>query len=276
MDVQLSGNALALMVAALAAAGLLTGFLSGLLGVGGGGILVPVLYEAFSWLGVDPSVRMHLTLGTSLAVIVPTSLRSFAAHSARGAVDAPALWRLGPWMVAGVGVGILALAVSNSTALKLIWVVCGTGLCLKMALGRDDWRLAPELPKAPWSELLTVAIGAISTLMSIGGGAFMVTLLSLYGRPLLRAIATSSGFGPLIAIPGVLGYVWAGWDVPLRPDFCIGYVHLVAALVLIPACLVAVTWGVRLAHGLPKRRLEIAFAVFLALVVARFALSLVG
>lgn len=276
MTMDLSPAAIALLGATLFASGLVTGFLSGLLGVGGGGVLVPVLYELFTALEVDPSVRMHLALGTSMAVIVPTSLKSFAGHRARGAVDMDALRRLGPWIVAGVGIGALLAGLANATALKLVWIVFGSALALKMALGRENWRLGADLPKTPLFNLAPLAIGAVSTLMSIGGGAFIVTLLSLYGRSILTAVATSSGFGPLISIPGVIGYVWAGWDVAARPPFALGYVDLLAAAVLVPACFIAVPWGVRAAHGLPKRQLELAFAAFLAIVAARFALSLGG
>lgn len=276
MTGELSSADLAWIICALLGAGLLTGFLSGLLGVGGGGILVPVLYELFTALGVDPAVRMHLALGTSMAVIVPTSLKSFAGHRARGAVDMAALYRLGPWIVLGVVIGALLAGFADATALKLVWIVFGSALALKMALGREDWRLGADLPRTPLFSAVPLIIGAVSTLMSIGGGAFMVTLLSLYGRSILTAVATSSGFGPLISIPGVIGYVWAGWNVPARPPFSFGYVDLLAVALLIPACFIAVPYGVRAAHGLPKRQLELAFAAFLTVVVTRFALSLGG
>lgn len=242
--------------------------------MGGGGILVPVLYELFSLVGVEDAVRMHLALGTSMAVIVATSLTSVAGHGRRGAVDMDALRRMGPWVVTGVVLGALLVERSNATALKLVWIVFGSAISLKMALGRDDWRLGADLPKSPLFNIVPLAIGAASTLMSIGGGAFMVTLLTAYGRPLITAVATSSGFGPLIAIPGVIGFMWAGWDVAARPPYSLGYVNLPAALLIIPTCFLAVPWGVRAAHGLPKRALELAFAAFLAVVVARFAVSL--
>lgn len=264
---------LMLLAAGLAAAGLVTGFLSGLLGVGGGGILVPVLYEVFSALGVDPAVRMHMTLGTSFAVIVATSITSFAGHRRRGAVDMPALRRLGPWVVAGVVAGIFLVERATGTALKLVWIALGTLMCLKMVFGRDDWRLGDNLPRTPAFNLVPMLIGCASTLMSIGGGAFMVTLLTLHGRPIIRAVATSSGFGPLIAIPGVIGYIWAGWGIPGRPTFALGYVSVLAAALIIPSCFAAVPWGVATAHGISRRTLERAFAAFLALVVLRFAVS---
>ena len=115
-QITMSANNLMLLVAALVAAGAVVGFMSGLLGIGGGGILVPVLYETFSALGVDPAIRMHMALATSLAIIIPTSYRSFSAHRAKGSVDADLLRRLGPWIVAGVGLGILTASFVTSTS----------------------------------------------------------------------------------------------------------------------------------------------------------------
>lgn len=276
MDISVSTNGIAMLVLALGGAGLVTGFLSGLLGIGGGGILVPVLYEALSALGVDPAIRMHMALGTALAVIAPTSLNSFSQHRARGAVDMAVLRRLGPWIVVGVVLGVLLARASSSASLKVAWIVFGGVLSAKMALGRDDWRLGNDLPRSLFVELYALAVGVASTLMSIGGAAFIITLMTLYGRPLLQAVASSSGFGPLIAIPGVIGFVWAGWGTPDLPPLSLGFVNVLGALLIVPMTFFAVPWGVRLAHGISKRKLELAFSAFLAVVAIRFLVSLIG
>ncbi len=176
------------------------GFLAGLLGIGGGGILVPVLFETFGVMGVSETLRMHMVLGTSFAIIVPTAYRSFRAHASKGAVDVSVIRRLGPWVIAGVLVGIAIMSSVSSAALKWVWVVMGLGLAIKMAVGRESWRLADDVPASKLVETAAFAIGVISTLMSIGGGMFIVTMLTLLGRPIHAAVATSSGFGPLIAI----------------------------------------------------------------------------
>jgi len=270
----LSAGGLIALVLALAFAGGATGFLAGLLGVGGGAFLVPILYELFSFIGVDETVRMHMVLGTSLAVIVPTALRSFAGHYAKGAVDMAAWRRLAPWVALGVVAGVLVAKVSSTAGLKWIWIAAGSFVGAKFALGRDDWRLGDGLPKSRAVEAVAVLIGIISALMSIGGGMFIVSLLTLYAFPIHSAVATSAAFGPVISIPGTLGFIWAGWDVPLRPAYSLGYVNVPAALLIMPTSMLAVPYGVRAAHALPKRKLEIAFAVFLACVVARFLWSL--
>jgi uncharacterized membrane protein YfcA len=265
---------IAWLAAALIAAGLLTGFLAGLLGIGGGGVLVPVLFETFGFVGVPEEVRMHMVLGTSFAVIVPTTWRSFTSHRARGATDLAVIKRLGPFIVAGVLAGVLLVSVVSGTILKALWIVCATTLAAKMALGREEWRLGETLPSTRAIDAAAFSIGVVSTLMSIGGGMFVVTLLTLYGMPLLNAVATSSGVGPLIAIPGMLGYVWAGWGNPLLPPLSLGYVSVIGAAIIIPASVIAAPYGVRAAHGMSRRTLELAFATFLALVALRLAVSL--
>ena len=264
------------LAGALLAAGLATGLLAGLLGIGGGGILVPVLYEVFGALGVDDAVRMHLAVGTSLAVIVPTSLRSFAAHRARGAVDLDLVRSMALWVVAGVGLGAVLARYANQDALKAIWVAAAGLISLKLFLGRQDWQLGDAVPGQPFRALYGGFVGLVSTLMSIGGGIFITALMTLYGQPMQRAVATSSAFGPIIAIPGALGFVWAGWHAAGRPPGSLGYVSVLGALLIIPTSVLAAPLGVRIAHGISRRKLELAFATFLVVVGLRFLFSLIG
>jgi uncharacterized membrane protein YfcA len=270
MDIALSAGALGLLAAGLLAAGMVTGFLSGLLGIGGGGILVPVLYETFGALGVDPAIRMHVALGTSLAVVAPTTLRSFLAHRAKGTPDVGLIRQLGPWLVVGVVLGVLTAERSSSAALMAIWAVFGSLMALKMVLGRDDWRLGKAVPTGWGGAAFMVAVGFVSVLMSIAGAVFTVTFMTLYGRPLLRAVGTSAGFGPMIAVPGLVGLAWAGWGVSGLPPMSVGYVNVLGALVVMAASIATVPLGARMAHGISKRRLELAFALFLAVVSGRY------
>lgn len=266
----LDGSGLAMLFGALVVAGFSVGMLSGLLGIGGGGVLVPVLYETFSLLGVDASIRMHVALATTLAIIVPTSLRSFAAHRAKGSADLDLIRRMAPWVVAGVVIGSIVAGSASSTVLKWFWVAFGTTMAAKMWFGRDDWRLGDDIPRGFGVEAYALFVGFISVLISIGGAALVVAFMTLYGRGVLQSVGTSSGFGPLIAIPGVIGYAISGWGVDTGLPLSLGYVNLLAAAVVIPASVVAAPIGVRIAHGIPKRRLEQAFALFLVIVVARF------
>ena len=275
MGVGVSPGELAALIGALLAAGFVTGLLAGLLGIGGGGILVPVLYEVFGSLGVDEVVRMHLAVGTSLAVIVPTSLRSFAGHRARGAVDMDLVRSMALPVVAGVMLGAILARHANEAVLKGIWVAAATLVSLKLFLGRQDWRLGDVIPGQPFRAIYGAFVGLLSTLMSIGGGVFITALMTFYGHTIQRAIATSSAFGPIIAIPGALGFIWAGWHAAGLPPGSLGYVSLLGALLIIPTSVLAAPLGVRLAHGISRRKLELAFATFLAVVGVRFLLSLI-
>ena len=263
------------LIAVLAAAGLVTGLLAGLLGIGGGGVLVPILYEVFGTVGVDDNVRMHLSVGTALAVIIPTSIRSFRAHYARGAVDMSVLRGMAVAVAIGVLAGIVIASIVDGSVLKIVYVASALAMAVKLALGGDRWRLGAELPGNPVRAVVGGAIGLVSTLIGIGGGVYVTAFMTLYGRPIHQAVATAAGFGPIIAIPAALGYVWAGWSVAGLPAGSLGYVSVLGALLIMPTSILAAPLGVRIAHGISRRALELAFAAFLATVAVRFFLSLV-
>jgi uncharacterized membrane protein YfcA len=228
----------------------------------------------FGILGIDPALRMHMAVGTSLAVMVPTTLRSFAAHKQRGGVDMAAFKRLAPSVLVGVLLGAAIASHAPGAVLKGIWVVFAIVMSIKLAFGRDDWRLGDDLPGNPLVELFGVFVGAVSTLLSIGGGAFVTTMLTLYGRTIQRAVGTSAGIGTLIALPGAAGLAWAGWGEPGLPPFSLGYVSLIGAALMIPTSVLAAPYGARLAHGVSRRTLELAFAALLSTVGLRFLISL--
>src|SRR5262249_42314354 len=162
----------------------------------------------------------------SLAVIIPTSLASFRSHRQKGTVDSAFLRRVAPWIVTGVVVGALIARVAPSRTLQWIWAVSGACLALKMALGRDDWRIGDEVPAPPVAELVALLVGLVLAVMGIGGASFMVGFLSLYGRPLLPSVSPSSGLGPVVAGAGTIGFVWGGWGAPGLPPLSLGFVSL--------------------------------------------------
>lgn len=274
MDFGLPASELAWLLALMVAGGAVTGILAGLLGIGGGGILVPILYEIFSSIGVEPSVVMHMCIGTSLAIIMPTSIRSFLSHRSKGAADMEIIRSMAIPVVAGVMIGAVIARYSNATALTAIWAGAAGAMSLKMFFGRESWKLGDDVPGNPWRALYGGLIGMVSTLMSIGGGAFVTMMMTLYGRPIHQAVGTSSGFGPMIAIPGTLGFIWAGWGVSGTPPGTLGYVSFLSVLIIVPVSVMAAPLGVRMAHGISRRKLEIAFGIFLALISARFLWSL--
>lgn len=259
---------------ALVAGGLVTGFFAGLLGVGGGAIIVPVLYELFRITGVDDSVRMKICVATSLAIIIPTAIRSVRAHWKRGAVDVSVIKALGPWVVGGAIVGVFVASHAPASFLKGVFVASTLFIAARLAFGTGSTRDGASLPGLPWDGLAGAGIGLISTLIGIGGGAYITAYMKYLGWPIHKAVGTAAGFGPLIAIPAAIGFMAEGWGVPLLPPLSLGYVSLAGLLVVAPVSVLAAPLGVRVAHRLSRRTLETIFMSFLLLVAARFAASL--
>ena len=260
----------------LVAAGVVSGLLAGIFGIGGGAILVPVFYQIFGYFDVPEAVRMHLSVGTSLAVIVPTALRSFQSHRLRSAVD---IDLLKGWISAvplGAVLASVIAAAATSEELRLIFAGIAILVALRMFFNRESWRLGTDLPRNPWTWLVGMAIGILSGLMGIGGGVLNNTFMSLYGRPMHQAVATSAGVGVLISIPGLVGYVWAGWGEAGLPPLSTGFINWIAAALVIPMTLLTAPAGVRIAHAMSKRQLEIGFGIFLTIVAARFLHSVYG
>lgn len=263
-----------MFVAMIAVAGAVAGLLAGVFGIGGGAILVPVFYQVFGLLDVSPEVIMHLAVGSSTAIIVPTSSRSFMAHKARGAVDMALLKR---WSVAvpiGALLATVVAAYASSEMLRGIFAVTALILAARMLFLTNRFHLGNDLPGEPGRSITGVVIGLISGLMGIGGGVLNNTFMTLYRRPIHQAVATSSGVGVLISIPALIGYVWAGWGRADLPVFSTGYVNWIAVALVIPIAMLVTPYGATLAHKMSKRQLEVGFGLFLIFVSARFFYSL--
>jgi uncharacterized membrane protein YfcA len=271
---ELPAGEIATFALAIAASGVISGLLAGILGIGGGAVLVPVFYQVFGLLDVDEAVRMHLSVGSSLAIIVPTSIRSFTGHYARGVVDTELLRNFLIAVPIGVVLAAATAAWISSEGLRIIFAVLIFLFGLRMLFNRERWRLGTDLPGKPGRFGVGVVIGYFSTLMGIGGGIMNNTFMTLYGRPIHQAVATSSGVGVMIAIPGTLGYIWAGWGDPLLPIFSTGFINWIAVALVIPIALIVTPYGVRIAHALRKRQLEVGFGLFCLFVAGRFAVSL--
>ena len=262
------------MIAALLVIGAFAGVIGGMLGVGGGIVLVPAFFYAFTHLGYGGSHVMQVCVATSLATIVVTSLRSVAGHHRKGAVDWQVLRGWAPFLVIAAGIGVVVAARVSSLTLQAVFGVLAGLAGLWMAFGKDSWRLGAQMPGQPARGALASAIGFLSTLMGIGGGTFGVPLMTLYGMPIHRAVATASGFGVLIAVPSVLGFLML--DVPDAPPWTVGAVNLPAFLVVIGTTLITTPLGVRLAHAMDPKPLRRAFAVFLTLVALNMLRKVLG
>ncbi len=266
----LDTGTLIIMVLSMAAAGGVTGILAGLFGIGGGAVLVPILIEFLNFQGVAPSVQAHIAVGTSLAIIIPTSFRSFRAHQKRGAPDEALLRN---WLIMvplGVIIASFIVAFVSGEVLKIVFAVVAILIAIKMLFNRATWTLGNDLPGQPVKGGVGFFIGFISTFMGIGGGNLNNVFMTSYNRPIHQAVATSAGLGILISVPAAITYVVNGWGNPDLPPFSFGYINLLAFILVMPISMLVAPLGVKLAHGLSKRHMEIAFGVFLILVSARF------
>jgi len=269
-------NEIAWLAAAIVVAGVITGILAGLFGIGGGAVIVPVLYEVFRVLGVPEEVRMQLCVGTSLAIIVPTAIRSYLTHRAKGLVlpQVIRLWALPA--VIGVACGAAIAAFAPAVVFKIAFVVIATVIAAKFMFAADRWNLGDELPGVLPMAGYGFGIGLGGALMGIGGGSLTNIVLTLYGKSIHQAVATASGLAVPITIVGTLGYILAGLPhQALLPPFSLGFISLIGLVVMAPISSFAAPYGARLAHRLSRRNLEIAFSIFLLLVSLRFLLSLV-
>jgi uncharacterized membrane protein YfcA len=266
---------LAWLAAAIILSGVVTGILAGLFGIGGGAVIVPVLYEVFRILGVPEEVRMQLCIGTSLAIIAPTTIRSYLAHRARdqGIREVVRQWA-GPAIV-GVTTGALLAAFAPGIVFKVAFVVIVSFIAVRLLFGRDSWRLGDDLPGRPAMTFYGFLIGLCSSLLGVSGGSLSNLVLMLYGKSIHNAVAISAGLGVPISIAGAVGYALAGLrHQALLPPLSIGFVSIIGLVLMAPVSSFVAVYGARLAHAMSRRRLEIALGLFLLAVAVRFLLSL--
>lgn len=254
---------LATLLAAVAAAGLFGGLIAGLFGVGGGTVIVPVLFYAFEVLGLGGEANLHVAIGTSLMTIVATSWRSLGAHRRHGAVDEEVLRTWTPWVGVGALVGAGIAGFTSMTGLAVIYGVCVVAIAAQLGLLPERFVLARQVPVGWARRALGSLIGGLSAMMGIGGGSFGGMMLTLCGRPIHQAVATASGFGVAIGAAATLGFVVFGWSADGRPPLSLGYVNVPAALVMGVLTVLIAPYGARLAHRLDKTVLRRAFALYL-------------
>ncbi|MBI2291302.1 MAG: sulfite exporter TauE/SafE family protein [Betaproteobacteria bacterium] len=258
------------------AGGALAGLLAGLFGVGGGVIAVPVLYEVFRLLGVPDAVHMQLCIGTSLAIMAPTNIRSYLTHRSTGAVLTDIVRQWTPGVIVGIAIGSAIATVAPSPVFKIAFIVIAAIISGKLLFARESWRLGDDLPKHPLARLYGLAVGLMASLTGVSGGSLCTMVLTLYGKPIHQAVATSAGIVVPITLAGTLGYIVAGLPHQAQlPPLSVGFVSLVGFALMAPVSSVAAPYGARMAHALSRRALELAFGLFLLAASLRFLASLV-
>ncbi|PRY90223.1 sulfite exporter TauE/SafE family protein [Donghicola tyrosinivorans] len=264
------------MVALLMVIGGFAGVLAGLLGVGGGIVLVPAFYYAFAGLGYDSPELMRICLATSLATIIVTSARSVASHNKKGAVEWSILKTWAPGIAVGAIIGVMAVAQLRSSVLQGIFGVLGLFIGLYMAFGKNTWRIGETMPTGVIRATLSPMVGFLSVLMGIGGGSFGVPLMTLFGVPIHRAVATAAGFGALIAVPSVVAFLFVPITEAVRPPFTFGAVNFGAFAIVVCMTLFTAPLGVKLAHAMDPKPLKRVFAFFLLVVAGNMLRKSLG
>ena len=256
------------LLVALVLAGVAAGLAAGLFGIGGGAIIVPVLFFLFDAMGYGETA-MHVAVSTSLATIILTSARSVSAHNRHDAVDWSIIRSWAPWIVLGALAGMALAGFLSNHALLGIFGSLAFVLSAQLFFGRPSWRLADDMPKGLPRALLGMSVGTLSALMGIGGGTFGVSLMTLCGRPIHRSVATAAGWGVAIGLPSAIAAIFIGWGHEGLPPFSLGYVNLAAFALISTFTVTMAPIGASLAHRLDAERLRRMFAVLLAVVAAR-------
>jgi len=254
---------------AMLATGTVAGVLAGLFGIGGGIVIVPVLETALGLLGVDPAIRMHVAVGTSLATIIPTSISSARAHYKRQSVDIEIVKRWAIFVLLGALLGAWIASLVHSRVLALVFATLAFLVALKMLFLPSSRNLTEKVPTGPLVPVIPTAIGCFSSMMGIGGGTFSVMTLTLFNEPIHRAVGTAALFGLVISLPGTLGFAIAGWGDPRIPPGSLGYVSLVGFACIAPATVLAAPLGAKIAHAFSAQRLNMLFGAFLIIASLR-------
>ena len=264
------------LILALLVGGVISGVLAGLFGVSGGSVIVPVLYEGFRALGVPEDVRMQLCLGTSIAIVVPTTIRSYLTHRSKGVVIPGVIRQWAVPSVIGVAGSSAIAAFAPAAVMTTAFVVIASLIAVKLLFAGDRWNIGTELPGPVPMALYGFGVGFCGSLMGVSGGAISTIVLTLYGKPIHGAVATSSGVAVPVVIAGAIGFILAGLPHQAQlPALSLGFVSLIGVAIVAPAASYVAPYGAHLAHRMSRRMLEVAFGCFLLAVSVRFVISLI-
>ncbi len=260
------------LVISMLLAGLFAGFVAGMFGIGGGFVVVPALAAVLTVLPHEGGNEhiMHVAIGTSLATIFFTSLRSVQAHAKRGAVDWNILKGWLPWVVGGVIAGVVLTSFMDGSQLKIVFGLCLVPLGLNFVfqiLGRKV-KTEESMPQGPARAALGSGLGAFSSLLGIGGGTPAVLIMTMSGVNMHRAVATAAGFGTIIAVPGAIGSMITGFGQPGLPTGSVGFVNMIALVSITAMSMLTAPMGAAAAHKLDPVKLKRVFGCYLLLTAA--------
>jgi uncharacterized membrane protein YfcA len=242
--------------------GAIAGTLAGLLGIGGGIIIVPVLALVFAAQGISPEVLMHVSIGTSLATIVITSISSIRAHQKHAAIHWPVFRQITPGILIGGLLGAVIAKLIPGEELRIIFGVFMLVVAAQMIFGNTA-KPHRHLPGKPGMFVAGTAIGSMASLMGVGGGSMSVPFLTWCNMAIRNAVATSAAIGLPIAIAGVTGFIITGWGVADRPVYSLGYVNIPAFFSIVVASTLFAPVGAHITHRIPPKRLRLFFGFFL-------------
>jgi len=257
------------LIPCLIALGAAAGFLSGLLGVGGGIVLVPGLLYVFGTLGFASENMMYVAVGTSLSIIIPTGFTAARAHYKKDAFDKDVFKKIGFGIFLGVILGTLLVQSFSGQQLKSIFAIVIGMLSCTMLFNINKLKLWTGMPKQPWTSFYGLFSGCISTLIGIGGATMNVPFMSISGVSMRKAVGTSSALGLLISIPAMLGFVLIGWTADGRPPLSLGYVNVIAFLCIVPLSTLVAPYGAEVAHKVSLKRLRQIFGIFMVIVAIK-------
>jgi len=257
---------LAPLVLLMLASGILSGLMAGLLGIGGGIIIVPILEFSLAFFGVDNAVRMHIAIATSLAIIIVTSFSSTRAHHKQDNVDRALIkkWMLS--MVLAASVGSWAASKLNGKSLVVLFALLAFIVAIKMLVRGGTKKVQKIFPDHAAVQLMPMSIGFLSSMVGIGGGVMGVSFMTTFGMSIHRAVGTASFFGVLISVPGTISYMITGFGQVGLPPGNIGYISLIGFVIIGPVSYFAAPFGAKIAHKLNRRQLNLAFGLFLLIV----------
>ncbi|GAB2196283.1 sulfite exporter TauE/SafE family protein [Sessilibacter sp. MAH4] len=258
---------------ALIFTGIFAGILAGLLGVGGGIVIVPVLYFVFQGLGIDPATAMVVATGTSLATIIPTSISSIRAHNTKGNVDWDLLKRWAPFMILGVLCGSYLVTIVNGHIFSILFGVMAVLVSLNMLFRAKAKPLAESLPGKPGQSVIASLIGFFSVMVGIGGGTLGVPTLTAFNVAAHRAVGTAAAFGFLIALPGALMMLLQGQTPENAPEYTFGLVNLPGLVAIVPLTVLFAPVGAKLGSKLDGALLKKIFAIVLAITGVRMLIQ---